>query len=125
VSHRCEWRLAPADVVLELLRDQRIPYRCHAQLGRWDTTCPLCAAPMVIREHGTRGRVSLRCEHGCDPDKALARLKHPERCPACGTNPGQVAELARAAGELLDLAHAQQQLLRELVTDDVDLQVAA
>jgi hypothetical protein len=125
---RQRWIPAPADVVLELLCIQRIPYRCHAQLGRWDTKCPLCAASHVIREHRERGRNSLHCESGSDPAKELDRLKHPECCPACGTNTGHVAQLGRVVGELLELANAQQSLLRETIASDADdagLRIAA
>lgn len=111
---RAQYTPAPADILLELLREQHLTYRCHEHYGRWTARCPLChELRLEIREHGDRGRVSARCATGCSSDEILHALRHPERCYSCGTLYGATAEFAHVAGELLGLAHAQQHLLRQ------------
>ncbi|HUR86326.1 MAG TPA: hypothetical protein VMY78_13375 [Solirubrobacteraceae bacterium] len=110
---RPPYRPARADRLLQALREQRIPYTCHEQIARWDSRCPLCAGLLVIREHGHRGRVSVRCDSNCDEAAVKFRIWRPEACHECGSVHGQADELARVAGELLHLARAQQTLLRE------------
>jgi hypothetical protein len=126
--HRRVYEPAPADVVLELLRAARLEYRCHEHVGRWTARCPLCGELCLeIREHGDRGRVSLRCATGCDSDKVRQRLTHPERCHSCGAVDGLDEHLGQLAGELLAVGHAQQRLLRGAlgVDDTADLKLAA
>jgi hypothetical protein len=123
---RQAYKPAPADVLLELLRENRLDYRCHEQYGRWTAQCPACGERHLdIREHGDRGRVSLRCATGCDTDEVLQRLKHPGRCYDCGAVHGQAEWLARRVDELLELANAQQRLLQNVLAETDDLRIPA
>lgn len=125
MSRRHPYTPAPADVVLELLRAQRLSYRCHEQLGRWTARCPLCGElKLEVREHGHRGRVSVRCAFGCDSGAVLHRLTHPRSCYHCGAVHGQAEELARLADEASDIARASLALVREQIAVD-DVAVAA
>lgn len=112
----------PLDALLEMLRASGLPYRCRPQINRWSARCPCCLEHRLdIQEHGFGRNVSVRCSLGCDPDEILHRLKHPERCFACGAVYGQAAELDRAASAALALAHEQQDLLRSLVPGEPDV----
>lgn len=125
---RQTYKPAPAGVLLELLRATGSDaYRCHpTRDGQWTARCPLCGERRLdVHEHGRGGRVSLRCAIGCDPDQVLRVLTHPERCRMCGTDHGQVAALEQAAVELLALAHAQQRLLQDALSEDTHLELAA
>lgn len=106
----------PLDALLEMLRESGLAYRCRPQVNRWSARCPCCLEHRLdVQEHGFGRNVTLRCSLGCDPDEILHRLKHPERCFACGSVHGQAAALERAACAALELAYEQQDLLRTLV----------
>jgi hypothetical protein len=70
---------------------------------------------LSVFEHGRGGRVTVRCELGCDPEAVLRRLREPDHCHACGTRYGHASELAAATDQLLTIARAQQTLLRETI----------
>ena len=132
MSRRGAYTPAPADVLLELLRASDLTYRCHARgASYWVAECPVCqphaspgARPLVITEHGDRGRVSVRCANGCAGAEILHRLRHSRLCWHCGTDHAAATNLARLAGELLEVACAQQHLVRDILARDGQLEEA-
>lgn len=124
---RHRWTPAPADVVLELLRAQRLTYRCHPERdGIWTAQCPVCGERrLTVHEHGRGGRVSFQCCYGCHADAIKHRLTHPAVCYECRTPYGQAEELARLADEASDIARASVALVREQLAVGVELTAAA